>query len=75
MSEAKTKHADMPYAKLAAREVEWYRRHGRYPKSRIVRASDGVEYVIGDWSWNRKNPLRQEWVESQMSSSVTRPES
>lgn len=39
----------------AQAEVDWYRKHGRYPNTRIVQDSHGVEYVIGDWSWNRKH--------------------
>lgn len=43
----------MNYETLAQDEVDWYRKHGRYPK-RIARDSDGIEYVIGDRSWNRQ---------------------
>jgi DNA-binding CsgD family transcriptional regulator len=39
------------------REVLWYRKHGRYPKERIVRDKTGAEYVIGDWAWNRKQGI------------------
>jgi len=39
------------YIDICEMEVEWYRQHGRFPE-RIVRDSKGIEYVIGDWSWN-----------------------
>lgn len=47
-------------------EVEWYRRHGKYPRERIVRNSEGEPYVIGDWSWNRQANRPYETVEAQM---------
>lgn len=38
---------------LQSKQVEWYRKNGRFPR-RIRKDKDGKEYVIGDWSWNRK---------------------
>jgi hypothetical protein len=43
-------------------EVRWYREHGRYTQERITRDRGGVEYVIGDWSWNRQG-RPAEWIE------------
>jgi len=34
-------------------QVRWYRKYGRFPE-RITKDINGKEYVIGDWSWNRK---------------------
>ena len=39
--------------KVSEAEVRWYSQHGRF-RHRIVRDSEGAEYVIGDWSWNRR---------------------
>lgn len=47
-------------------EVEWYRRHGKYPE-RIKPDSAGVLYVIGDLSWNMNRPDKLERIESAMS--------
>jgi hypothetical protein len=52
-------------------EVEWYEKHGLH-SDRIVRDSTGQRYVIGDSSWNRKHPGRQESVESRMLRAVYR---
>lgn len=38
---------------LQSKQVKWYYKNGRYA-SRITKDSDGKEYVIGDWSWNRR---------------------
>lgn len=43
---------DMTYKELAEREVLWYRKHGRFPNRRIKKDANGIEYVIGDFSWN-----------------------
>lgn len=40
------------YLQLCRAQVNWYRQHGKHPKYRIRRDSSGVEYVIGDQSWN-----------------------
>lgn len=51
------------YAELAAEEVRWYRKFGRFPE-RIKKDSSGIEYVIGDWSWNRSQSTeKQEAIE------------
>lgn len=34
-------------------DVRWYKKHGRFPR-RITKDRNGKEFVIGDWSWNRK---------------------
>jgi hypothetical protein len=46
-------------------EIEWYRKNGRH-KARIATDSNGDEYVIGDWSWNRmtENKDKQEFIET-----------
>ena len=50
-------------------ELRWYRKYGKYAKERIIKDSQGKNYVIGDYSWNRKdvNKNRQEFVEPEMS--------
>lgn len=54
---------------LCAAEVSWYRRYGKHP-GRIVRDSHGVEYVIGDWSWNRaRRP--SEYIEGAMARALS----
>jgi len=45
---------EMTYEESAQREVAWYRQNGKYPH-RLVRDSKGVQYVMGDWSWNRRH--------------------
>lgn len=52
-------------ADVQAREVEWYRRHGRYPE-RVRVSGDGRYYVVGDWSWNRLRATKPEFVEPRM---------
>lgn len=42
-----------------AKQVAEYRRIGQYPDQRIKRDRDGVEYVIGDISWNRRGAPRE----------------
>lgn len=54
------------YRKMASVDVAWYRQHGKYPEDRIRRDSSGVEYVIGDWSWERKFPKRPEVIDRKM---------
>lgn len=55
------------HLKLYRAEVDWYRRYGKHGESRIRQNRDGVNYVIGDWSWNRLYPEKLEFVESAMS--------
>lgn len=50
---------------LMQRETEWYQIHGQHMK-RLVRDSEGVWYPIGDWSWNRENPEKPEYIEPAM---------
>lgn len=33
-------------------QCDWYRKYGHDPKHRIICDTQGVEYVIGDMSWN-----------------------
>ncbi len=54
---------DLSYAEFAAIGVQWYRSHGMYLSQRIKRDAGGVEYVIGDQSWNRLNASSQEWID------------
>ncbi len=53
------------YLILCAKEVAWYRQHGKH-KDRIRTDRQGVDYVIGDWSWNRLYPERKEFVDEFM---------
>jgi ribosomal protein S18 acetylase RimI-like enzyme len=46
----------------SAAEVAKYRQFGKYPKERIRTNNFGYEYVVGDATWNRKNPQRQEFL-------------
>ncbi len=50
---------------LMKREVDWYRKHGKYT-DRFAKNALGRFYVIGDFSWNRANPDRPEKIEAQM---------
>lgn len=50
---------------VQAREVIWYRLHGRHPE-RIRLDSAKRPYVIGDWSWRRLHPTNPELVEDRM---------
>lgn len=50
---------------VQAREVEWYRRYGKYVQ-RIRRCTAGREYVVGDWSWERNHPDKDEPIEWRM---------
>ncbi len=56
------------YKTVAANEVAWYRRYGRF-QDRIARDSNGHDYVIGDSSWNnfQREP---EFIERAMSLGV-----
>lgn len=54
------------YAEMAVICVAWYRQHGKYG-DRIGTDSGGVKYVIGDWSWNRRHPGRQELIDDLLS--------
>lgn len=49
------------YANVNERSVAWYRVNGKYP-DRIHQSSSLGEYVVGDWSWNRNYPDRQEYI-------------
>ena len=49
------------YRELCRRQVIWYQAHGNY-RSRVAIDSDGIRYVIGDWSWNY-NKLQTEFIE------------
>ncbi len=52
-----------------AYEVEWYRKHGKYP-DRIKTDSLGHEYVEWDKGWNQRNRYRQESVREQLADYV-----
>lgn len=54
------------YRLLCAAQVHWYRRFGRYPV-RVRCDAHGIEYVVGDWSWNRLYPDFRERIENQPS--------
>lgn len=56
---------NLSYSELCAFQVRWYRRVGRH-QDRVRRDSHGVEYVVGDWSWNRLYPQRPEFIDSRM---------
>lgn len=51
-------------------EVDWYRRYGRHASRRIRRDSQGYDYVIGDWSWNRKPGNPAEFIDDHMCAAV-----
>jgi hypothetical protein len=76
----KTNVVDMQII-LQAKEVEWYRRFGRYPHHRVISDGSGREYVIGDWGWNREansyeviEPEMSEWVKAHMPKLQSQPE-
>jgi len=50
---------------IQSREVNWYRKNGHYA-DRISETRNGEIYIIGDQSWNFKNPLRKEYIEGRM---------
>ena len=52
----------MSYRELSRLSVDWYRKNGKYPE-RIRTDGDGVEYIVGDWSWERMNPDKPEYVD------------
>ena len=43
-------------------ETEWYQSNGWW-KDRLHVYSEGIPCPEGDWSWNRRNPHRPEWIE------------
>lgn len=47
-------------------EVAWYRKNGKHPKERIKLDSNGCQYVVGDFSWNRNTTRPQEYIEPDM---------
>ena len=49
---------------LMRMQVEWYESHGEH-RDRIVERN-GSRYPMGDWSWNRQNKGRMEYVEDDM---------
>lgn len=52
-------------SEIQRKEVEWYRRHGKYPE-RIRRCGSGELYVVGDWAWERHHPDKPEPIEFRM---------
>ena len=46
-------------------EVAWYRQHGKH-QERIQLDRAGVEYVIGDFSWNNNRSRPFELIEQRM---------
>jgi hypothetical protein len=54
---------------IRRKELEWYKEHGKY-KDRIHARHKDSEYVIGDFSWNKKNPERPEYIEVYMKSGL-----
>lgn len=56
---------DEQYRAICQAEIDWYRRYGKYPE-RITGDSHGAQYVIGDQSWNQRNPHRPEAIEHLM---------
>lgn len=57
--------------KYQRREVEWYRKNGRFPGRRIRKDSGGESYVVGDLSWNAKaSPEEREFIDAHMTSDV-----
>ena len=53
-------------------EIRWYNKHGKHP-DRIVLDTSSIPYVIGDWSWNRLRPDREEFVEGEMKAACIYP--
>lgn len=64
--DAATSEVNSEYRSLRTAQVDWYLRYGKYPRERIATDSSGVQYVIGDWAWNRKYPHYYETVEGRM---------
>ncbi|MCC7546357.1 MAG: hypothetical protein IT532_01190 [Burkholderiales bacterium] len=52
--------------KLMQDEVFWYLKNGKHGLQRIGTDTYGYRYLIGDWSWNRKHPDKEEHIERQM---------
>lgn len=50
-------------------ELVWYRENGQYPE-RIKTTLLAGTYLIGDFSWNRNCPEKQEFIEQEMSNWV-----
>lgn len=68
----KKNKSPIPYRPdLQAKQVAWYRRHGKFPAARIVKDKTGAEFVIGDWSWNRMGHVQQEIIEPQMDATLS----
>ncbi len=44
-------------------ELAWYMKNGKHGESRIAVDSNGDRYVIGDFSWNKTNPNKKEFIE------------
>ena len=55
---------------IQRREVGWYHRFGKYPNERIRKDGNGNEYVIGDWSWSRNYPDKDETIEIRLKSQI-----
>lgn len=56
------------YVGICNADVRWYLQHGRYGVGRIRTDRDGVQYVIGDWSWNRLYPNHLEFIDNALPS-------
>jgi hypothetical protein len=54
--------------RFCRRQVEWYLKHGKYPKLRIKISGKGYPYVVGDTDWNRKHKQMFERVEPDIDS-------
>jgi hypothetical protein len=51
------------WKELCAEQVAWYRKNGKHP-DRICKDNEGVEFVAGDWAWNRQNDTsKREYIE------------
>jgi len=53
-------------------ELNWYLKKGLYSQQRIAKDNNGILYVIGDFSWNRKYPYHQEYIEEKMKEEIKR---
>ncbi len=56
------------FKELCRRQVAWYRIQGAWPKERIDCDNSGVEYVVGDISWNlvHQGDGKRESIEGQI---------
>lgn len=70
MARRKRKDAGLTPFEVNTYEVEWYRKHGKYPDERIQVGNDGQEYVVHDWTWNRANHYRRETIKPQLNEHV-----